>query len=199
MERLWVARGEIEGRAAKAGVHDETPPLLQAALAGDRAALEQLLGEHERPLLVLCRGMLGHVQDAEDAVQETFLHALRALPTFRGDSDFRTWIFRIAINLCLNRKRNQRPTEAWDESREPQPATASPETIALRQLQVREALAALEPRRRTVFLLKVLMGWSVAEIADATGWNRIRVQNELSRARQTLARWRQDAGEGESR
>src|SRR6266536_3146105 len=75
--------------------------LLQAGRAGDRAALEQLLALHKRPLYALCRGMLGHADDAEDAVQETFLRALRALPQFRGDAAFRTWLFRIAVNFCL--------------------------------------------------------------------------------------------------
>src|SRR4051794_13519738 len=74
--------------------------LLKAGRGGDRAALEELLALHKHPLYALCRGMLGHADDAEDAVQETFLHALRALSTFRGDAAFRSWLFRIAINIC---------------------------------------------------------------------------------------------------
>jgi RNA polymerase sigma-70 factor (ECF subfamily) len=195
-----IAMGEIEGRPAE-------PDLLRAAQAGDRSALDQLLGLHERPLLVLCHGILGHAEDAEDAVQETFLRALRALPGFRGAASLRTWLFRIAVNVCLNWKRDQRYDLAApaallgdDEGDGIPTPTASPELIALRRLRVTEALAELPPRLRVVFLLKVLEGWSVAEIAVAMRWNPIRVQNELAKARRVLAEWRRrDAEEGAER
>ena len=175
--------------------------LLRAGKAGDRAALEQLLALHKRPLLALCHGILGHVDDAEDAAQETFLRALRALPGFRGDAAFRTWLFRIAVNVCLRSKAARHPTEPWDEERTGLlPDSASPEAIALRRLRVLEALHALPRRHRALLLLKVLEGWSVAEIGQALGWSPIRVQNELSRARRTLLEWRQrEADEGEER
>src|SRR5690242_6632035 len=89
--------------------------LLRAGRAGDPWALQRLFAPYERPLFILCRGTLGHTDDAEDAVQETFLRALRALPGFRGDSSLRTWLFRIAIHICLDWKRARRPTECWQE------------------------------------------------------------------------------------
>ena len=55
--------------------------------------------------------------DADDAAQETYFRALRALPRFRGDSSFRTWLLRIAVNVCLNWKRDHPSTEPWDEER----------------------------------------------------------------------------------
>jgi RNA polymerase sigma-70 factor (ECF subfamily) len=171
--------------------------LLRAGLAGDRAALDQLLALHERPLLALCQGMLDHIEDAEDAAQETFLRALRALPRFRGDAAFRTWLFRIAVNVCLNWKRGRRPTEPWDEvAADLAGEMASPETIVLSRLQVTDALSQLSPHHRAIFLLKVLEGWSVAEIGVAMGWSPIRVQNELSRARRALAERRRAWDEG---
>jgi RNA polymerase sigma-70 factor, ECF subfamily len=184
------AVGEIE-RGAAAEV-----ALARAALAGDRQALDQLLAPHERPLLALCHGMLGQSDDAEDAAQEALLRALRALSSFRGDAAFRTWLFRIGVNVCLNWKRDHRPTQRLDEEQPGGPrVTASPETVALQRLRVGEALRELPPRHRVVFLLKVLEGWSVAEIAAAMGWNRVRVQNDLARARRILAAWRQRNGE----
>jgi RNA polymerase sigma-70 factor (ECF subfamily) len=173
--------------------------LLQAGQAGDRAALEQLLAPHRRPLLALCQGILAHAEDAEDAAQETFLRVLRALSSFRGDASFRSWLFRIAVNVCLKRKSRHRPTEAWDDQH-PGAAldSASPEAIALRHLRVMEALQALPPRHRAILLLKEREGWSVAEIAAVMGWSPIRVKNELSKARRTLVEWRQrEAGEGD--
>jgi RNA polymerase sigma-70 factor (ECF subfamily) len=172
--------------------------LLQAAVAGDRVALDQLLALHERRLLALCHGMLGHAEDAEDAVQETFLRVLRALPRFRRDASFRTWLLRIAVNVCLNWKRDRRPTEPWTEEHPQAPLhDASPEAIALLRLQVLEALGGLPPDRRAALLLKELEGWSVPEIGAAMGWNLKRVYNELYKARRALADWQaRDAEEG---
>jgi RNA polymerase sigma-70 factor, ECF subfamily len=180
---LAVSRGDERSGAEAA--------LLQAAQAGDEAALDRLLALHERGLLTLCRGILGHAEDAEDAVQETFFRALRALPRFQpGQATFRTWLFRIALNLCLDWKRQHRPTEPWDEERPCSKAhEASPETVALRRLQVIEALGGLPSQRRAVLLLKELEGWSAAEIGVAMEWNIKRVYNELYQARTALAEW----------
>jgi RNA polymerase sigma-70 factor (ECF subfamily) len=196
-----VGRDEVpaESRAERA--------LLRAGRAGDRAALEQLLALHQRSLFALCYGVLGHADDAEDAVQETFLRALRSLPQFRGDAAFRTWIFRIAVNICLRCKATAaRPSgscaaEVWDEERFSAPAdAASPEAIALRRLRVAEALQTLQPRHRAILLLKEREGWSVAEIAAALSCNQKRVENELAKARRALVEWRRrEAGEGDER
>jgi RNA polymerase sigma-70 factor, ECF subfamily len=173
--------------------------LLQAGRAGDRRALEQLVALHKQTLFALCHSILGHAEDAEDAVQETFLRALRALPHFRGEAAFRTWLLRIALNVCLNWKRDRRPTEPWDDAHPLTPPEAdSPETIALRHLQMREALNALRPHYRVVFLLKEREGWSMAEIGAALQWSEKRVENSLYQARRALVAWRRrEAGEGE--
>jgi RNA polymerase sigma-70 factor, ECF subfamily len=174
--------------------------LLRAGRAGDLAALERLLALHKRSLYALCRGILGHAEDAEDAVQETFLRALRGLSRFRGDAAFRTWLFQIAVNLCLDWKASRRPAEPWDEEQCGLVSEApSPEAIALRRMRISEALSSLLPRHRALILLKAREGWSVAEIAVAMRWNEKRVENELSKARRALAEWRQSADEGDGR
>jgi RNA polymerase sigma-70 factor (ECF subfamily) len=195
----WDARARGAGEIAEGPVAEAQ--LLRAGQAGDRSALEQLLVPYERPLYALCRGILGHADDAEDAVQETFLRALRALPAFRGDAAVRSWLYRIAVNVCLDRKRSHQPTELWDEERSPAISpTGSPESIALRHLRLTEALGCLLPRQRVILLLKELEGWSVGEIAVAMRWNEKKVYNELYRARRALADWqRRDAAEGEER
>jgi RNA polymerase sigma-70 factor, ECF subfamily len=196
--RPWLlAVGESDERAATEA------ELLRAGQAGDRAALDQLLAPYERGLLAFCRGILGHAEDAEDAAQETFFRALRALPRFQQrQATFRTWLFRIALNVCLDRRRDHRPTEPLDEER-PSPGSreaASPETLALRRLQVMEALGGLSPHRRAVLLLKELEGWSAAEIGEAMGWNVKRVYNELYSARCALAEWQaRNTAEGTDR
>ena len=175
--------------------------LLRAWRTGDRDALEHLLAEQEPPLRALCRGMLGHPDDADDAVQETFFRALRALPTFRGDASPRTWLTRIAVNLCIEWKRARRPATApWSDLAEEAPAPQrSPEAALLHSLQIAEALGRLPPRRRAVFLMKEQEGWSVAEIARTMGWGERQVRNELFYAHRDLANWRrrEAAGKGE--
>jgi RNA polymerase sigma-70 factor, ECF subfamily len=198
---LVVGPGEIEEGPV------EEAALLRAGRAGDDQALAQLLALHRRRLYALCHGILGHPDEVEDALQEAFLRALCALPSFRGDAAFGTWLCRIAINVCLEWKRSHHPTELWNEEqpRHPYPS-ATPETIALHRLRMMEALKALKPRQRAVFLLRQLEGWSVPEIAAALGWNRKRVENELYKARCVLADWRRREaadgplpGEGEER
>src|SRR5260370_41670005 len=128
IRQRWNVGEQKEGPAVES-------ELLRAGKAGDREALEQLLALHQRSVLALCHGILGHVDDAEDAAQETFLRALRALPGFRGDAAFRTWLFRIAVNVCLRSKAARHPTEPWDgELTSLMADTASPEAIALRRL-----------------------------------------------------------------
>jgi RNA polymerase sigma-70 factor (ECF subfamily) len=187
--REWVAVGEFEARRAAEAA------LLRATQGGDPLAADELLAPYERPLFALCHGILGHAEDAEDAVQETFLRALRSLREFRGRAALRTWLYRIAVNVCLEWKRARRPTEPWDEACPPAPDTASPETIALRHLLVREALRSLLPRHRAILLLKEREGWSLAEIGAVMGWKQKRVERELSQARRALAAWRQQAAE----
>jgi len=199
-----IGMGRSPGCAVGHAEREEDPAaeaaLLRAGRAGDRGALEQLLSLHYRSLFALCHGILGHAEDAEDAVQETFLHVLHGLSGFRGDAAFHTWLFRIALNLCLRWKASRRPTEPWEEDRAGTRAEASPEAIALRQLRMREALRSLMPRHRALLLLKEREGWSMAEIAAAFGWKEKRVENELAKARRALVEWRRrEMGEGEER
>jgi RNA polymerase sigma-70 factor (ECF subfamily) len=163
--------------------------LVRAGQAGDRAALDELLARHERRVLALCHGILGHAEDAEDAAQETFYRALRALPRFRLDASFHTWILRIAVNVSLNWKRSRHPAAPWEEEELTPASGASPEEIVLLRLQVREALRGLPPHRRAVLLLREQQGWSVEEIGAALKWNTKRVHNELFKARRALTEW----------
>jgi RNA polymerase sigma-70 factor, ECF subfamily len=172
--------------------------LVRAGLSGDLEALDRLFRPYERSLVVLCHGVLGSAEDAEDAAQETFLRALRALPGFRGDAAFRSWLFRIAINLCLEWKRSRRPTEPLGEEGERVVSDApSPEAIVLTRLRLMEALDSLPPHRRAILLLKEWEGCSLPEIAAVMGWNETRVKNELYKARRALVEWQeQEAVEG---
>src|SRR5437773_6076758 len=96
-----VSRGEERTGAA----------LLRAAQAGDPGALDQLLSPHARGLLLFCRGILGHAEDAEDAAQEALFRALRTLPRLQQRrAALRRWMFRIALHACLGLQRDRHPT-----------------------------------------------------------------------------------------
>jgi RNA polymerase sigma-70 factor (ECF subfamily) len=148
-----------------------------------------LLTPHERPLYTLCLGILRNRDDAEDAVQEAFLRALRAMPTFRGDSSVRTWLQRIAVNVCLDWKRARRdalPLEAAERVVAGRPI----ENQVVDLVVALNALGTLSPHQRAALILKDVEGWRTDEIGAAMGWNSKKVENELYRARQGLARFR---------
>jgi RNA polymerase sigma factor (sigma-70 family) len=187
----FVGPGEVEQDTVEAA-------LLKAGRAGDAVALERLLALHKGALYAFCLGIMRNPDDAEDAVQETFLRALHGLAGYRGEAAFRSWLFRIAVNLCLRWQSTHRATGSWHDEWAAADPSPSPEALALRHLQVMEALRHLLPRQRALLLLKEREGWSIAEIAAAFCWNEKRVENELSRARRTLAEWRRRvASEGD--
>ncbi len=162
--------------------------LLDAVRAGEPGSLERLLTPHEQPLYRFCLGVLRSPDDAEDAVQEAFIRAIRALPGFRGRSALRTWLIRIALNVCLEWKRGARPTEPLD-ARTPC-SSPSPDGRTIDRLRAEEALASLRPQQRAVIVLKEAEGLSVQEIGDVMGWSRKKAEHELYFARKALAEWR---------
>jgi RNA polymerase sigma-70 factor (ECF subfamily) len=173
------------------------------------------LEAHRSSLTGHCYRMLGSVTDAEDAVQETFVRAWRGLDRFEGRASVRTWLHRIATNVCLDAlsdtSRRMRPIEelppgsldspleALDRTHwlEPVPdarvlpADGDPfEITALRQsirLAFVAALQHLPPRQRAALLLTEVLGWSAAEIADCLETSIASVNSALQRARATLA------------
>jgi RNA polymerase sigma-70 factor (ECF subfamily) len=169
-----------------------------------------------------CYRMLASPTDAEDAVQDTMVRAWQALDRFEGRASVRTWLYRIATNVCLDaltsRTRRTRPVEdgpmgtVHDELRERPdghwlepipdalaiPASASPfEQTALRQsirLAFVAALQHLPARQRAALLLTDVLGWSAAEVAECLETTVAAVNSALQRARATLASQRATGG-----
>lgn len=143
----------------------------------------RLLEAYGDTLLRLCYLYLGDRDQAEDAVQETFLRALRAWPRFRGESSEETWLTRIAINVCKNElrspwRRRRAPAEHLDTV-----AVEAPEEVD--DTLVR-AVGHLPPKYREVIVLYYYREWSAAQIAQRMGLPVSTVTVRLSRARKML-------------
>lgn len=174
-----------------------------------------LADPYRRELMAHCYRMLGSVHDAEDLVQETYIRAWRAYDRFEGRSSLRTWLYRIATSACLtaleSRKRRPLPTglgapssdpadDVSEQSEvpwlEPAPDTAvgadaaDPATIVTSRESVRLAFIAalqyLPPRQRAVLVLRDVLRWQAAEVAEAIGISTAAVNSLLQRARTHL-------------
>ena len=143
-----------------------------------------------------CRRMLGSAVDADDAAQETMVRAWQALHRFEGRSSIRSWLYRIATNVCVDvYKRRCRRPELLDLPSDGTPAPAADEVAAdpaevlVRRESVRHALAVtlgLPTRQRTVLILRDVHRLSAAEVAEVTGMSITAVNSSLQRARSTL-------------
>ncbi|MDQ6920169.1 MAG: sigma-70 family RNA polymerase sigma factor [Candidatus Dormibacteraeota bacterium] len=162
--------------------------LVALTRSGNANAFEELVRRHQATIFRIALRMLGDRRDAEDASQETFLQAWRALPGFRSQSAFSTWLYRIVTNRCINLRRARRPSQAllWDrESEEPGPAEAA--EARNRLLDLREAILELTSEQRAVFVLRHLEGCAYEEIVEILGISLAAVKSRLHRARLELA------------
>ena len=168
---------------------------------------------YRRELLAHCYRMTGSLHDAEDLVQETFLRAWKAYDRFEGKSSVRTWLHRIATNTCLTalegRQRRPLPTGLGAPSSRPDRrarrthggavagaaarpfrATLDPSVIVGSRESIRLAFVAalqhLSPRQRAVLVLRDVLQWRAAEVADAIGTSTAAVNSLLQRARAQL-------------
>jgi RNA polymerase sigma-70 factor (ECF subfamily) len=166
----------------------------------DEPTFSGLAGRHRRELHVHCYRMLGSFEDAEDAVQETFLRAWRRRETFEGRSTFRAWLYRIATNACLDLLAKRRPAAAtggevlWlqpypdrlldelpaGDADEPEVLAVARETIELAYVV---AVQHLAPRPRAVLILRDVLGWPAKDVAELLGDSVNSVNSALQRAR----------------
>jgi RNA polymerase sigma-70 factor (ECF subfamily) len=145
-------------RAAQASPDAEMAELCRR---GDRAGYERLYREHGPRMKSIAWNMLRNQQDAEDAVQDTFLKVHRSIHTYNGQAAFSTWVYRILVNTCTDTQRGrQRQTEEL-----PADLSARQPDVPLR-VALRRALGQLSERHRMVFLLAESEGFSHAEIAE---------------------------------
>lgn len=172
--------------------------LIELVLAGDRRAFEPLVRKHERRVFRVVLAVLGNVEDAEDAMQDTFIKAYRHLDQFRRESRFTTWLTRIAVNDALQKRQSRKVSVSLDESRDVEseslperfePWTADPEKLygkqEIRQL-VEGAIQTLPPIYRETLVLRDVEEMSAAEAAEALGITVPALKSRLLRARLLL-------------
>ena len=172
--------------------------LIAKAQKGDRKAFESLVKMHEKNVYNLALKLMKNREDALDASQDAFLKAWISIKSFRGESKFSAWLYRLTYNTCLDVIRKAKKGEiisltSNDEEEEvvdvkdnaptPEEAAVKKET----QQTVRDAVDNLPEEYRQIIIMREFTGLSYAEIAECTGLNEGTVKSRLSRARIKLA------------
>jgi RNA polymerase sigma-70 factor (ECF subfamily) len=167
--------------------------LIRETLAGDSAAFGQLVCKYQDRLYTALAHMLGAPEEARDVVQEAFIQAFVKLETFRGSAAFYTWLYRIAFNVSVSRKRRQRPVLSLERTRdlsgeEPLDMASPAERMERgeRAVQVRRAMAALSEEHRAILVLREVEGFDYEHIAEALDVAVGTVRSRLHRARAQL-------------
>jgi len=186
VEPSEIAAGQ--NRATSAPPDDAA--LAAGCLAGDLRAYERLYQLQGARMKNLARNLLGSQSDAEDAVQETFLKIQRGIASFRGQSSFVTWAFRILVNTCydLRRSRVRRKEQTHDDSNEmlPWPEPRAPGAHPSLRMALERALGQLTRHQRDVFLLYEVEGFRHAEIAAMLEISETASKNTLFQAKKNL-------------
>lgn len=178
---------------------EEEYAVIRRVCAGDTDAFEALVTAYQKQVYNLALRTVGNEEDAADMTQEAFLRAYRSLGSFRGDSKFSVWLYRLTTNICIDflRSRGRRPTvslTAADEDEEPQELDVADDRFdpvqSLERAELRRAvqrgLASLPEDYRRILMLRELSGLSYAEIGQMLRLEEGTVKSRLFRARKKL-------------
>lgn len=182
--RAWALAVRAEWRVTVVQPADAAPDhskyaelddaaLVSASVAGHRDAFDVIVQRHRRSVYQVCFRFVSNHEDASDLAQDTFVRAWRGLKNFKGQSALSTWLYRIAVNVCLNRVSGKAaPTEAI-ESVERFPDGGETVTAALvreqRAVAVRRAIACLPTKQRAALILRAYHDLSHQQIAEVLG------------------------------
>jgi RNA polymerase sigma-70 factor (ECF subfamily) len=173
--------------------------LVARTVAGDTDSFNQLMHRWERPIFALAYRVIGREEDARDVCQEAFLRAFRALPGFKGEAKFSSWLYRITLNLCRDWIRRQKRTpvvlapegvDLVELASEQGPVESIEDLVARKQLSttVGEAMQRLPEDQRTAIVLKEYHGLTFQEIADLQGCPLSTVKTRLYQGLSVLRR-----------
>ncbi|AQS59697.1 sigma-70 family RNA polymerase sigma factor [Desulforamulus ferrireducens] len=173
--------------------------LVERSKKGDREAFEHLVQLYEQKVYTIAYRLMGNHADAADLAQDAFIKIYQALPNFRGDSSFSTWIYHITVNVCRDelRKRQRRPTVSLDDNNgegnnytyEIRSTAPGPEEMLDRsetQAMIQQCLDSLSDDYRTILVMREIQELAYEEIAEILGCSLGTVKSRLSRARQAL-------------
>ena len=173
--------------------------LVAKSIGGDADSFNELVLRWERPIYALAYRTIGREEDARDVCQETFLRAFRALPGFRGQAKFSSWLYRIALNLCRDWVRRERRTpvvqapedvDLMDLAAAAEPSESIEDLVARKDLArlVERAMACLPEDQRTAIVLKEYHGLTFQEIAELQGCPLSTVKTRLYQGLSVLRR-----------
>src|SRR5437763_5308833 len=172
--------GSLEERPSARRMTWTDEELVARSIGGDADSFNQLIQRWERPIYALAYRTIGREEDARDVCQETFLRAFRALPGFRGQAKFSSWLYRIALNLCRDWVRRERRTpvvqppedvDLMEMAAAAEPSESIEDLVARKDLSrlVERAMALLPEEQRTAIVLKEYHGLTFQEIAELVG------------------------------
>jgi RNA polymerase sigma-70 factor (ECF subfamily) len=166
---LAAADGGVSG-AASALREDDREAVL-ASQRGEREAFDRLVERYQRDVYRLCYRYVNNHHDANDMAQEVFLKAYRAIGRFRGDSAFSTWLYRIAVNTCLNFRSSKKPEgeEVSDALRDRAPGALATVEREERSKILRDAVMRLPEKQRATLILKIYHDLTQEEVAGVLG------------------------------
>jgi RNA polymerase sigma-70 factor (ECF subfamily) len=170
------------------------PELIDLALTGNRPAFAELVRRHQERLFVSMIQVTGSAEEAEEVTQEAFIRAFIKLDTFQRNSQFFTWIYRIAFNHALTRRRKKRARVSLDQARDENGLEVSSDheqvdEALLREERVslvRQAIDSLTDEHRQILVLREMDDFSYEEIAEILQISIGTVRSRLSRARRQL-------------
>lgn len=175
--------------------------LVTRAQSGERQALDELIRRFQKPMYNLAFRMVNNREDADDLTQEIFVRMVRAIDKFRGESEFGTWLYALAANICRSGLRRLRRVASFevvrldevqvqaDSDRPPMeavdPAELPGKTMERKEVaqRIQEIVAALPEELKTILILRDMQGLAYEEIAAALGCNMGTVKSRLFRAR----------------